>query len=67
MTRNDVERIVSRSIDLHSSNDVVSKSELKKILTDVLYEFGASSALSDSVEKKISQKQKLNRNLQGLR
>lgn len=67
MFENDVRSIVSKSITAHSKGDTISKSELEDILTDVLYKFGNSNELSQVVEKKIADKLKLERRLQGLR
>lgn len=67
MMKRDVARIVSNSINAHAKSDTISKPELESILTDVLTQFGESEFLSKSVSKSISNKEKLERNIQGLR
>ena len=63
MLKSEIEHIV----DKHFQNDTFSKSELKDILVDILYDFGKSKSLSDTVEKNINDKQKRSLRLQGIK
>lgn len=67
MIRNEVEHIVRQSVQSHAKNNTISKSELEEILIEVLAQFGDSRALSDAVERRLEDKQKLSRMLKGIR
>ena len=67
MIKNDVSRIVTQSINDYAKGDTISKTELEAILTDVLTRFGESSFLLNRIDGKLSDKRRLERNMQGLR
>ena len=67
MLKSEIEHIVDMHLSYHFQNDTFSKSELKDILVDILYDFGKSKSLSDTVEKNINDKQKRSLRLQGIK
>ena len=67
MLKSEMEHIVDKHLSNHFKNDTFSKSELKDILVDILYDFGKSKSLSDTVEKNINDKQKRSLRLQGIK
>ena len=67
MLKSEIEHIFDKHLSNHFKNDTFSKSELKDILVDILYDFGKSKSLSDTVEKNINDKQKRSLRLQGIK
>ena len=67
MLKSEIEHIVDKHLSSHFQNDTFSKSELKDILVDILYDFGKSKSLSDTGEKNINDKQKRSLTLQGIK
>ncbi|MCC8164393.1 MAG: hypothetical protein LIO86_14825 [Lachnospiraceae bacterium] len=67
VNKNHIRSIVSRSIENHMTGDTVSKSELTEILTDILCDFAKDKELSDAVAGNISQKEKIQQKVKGIR